>query len=570
MKPLNSSWAQGRHWGTEVNLTHAAHGPTLQFDIAGLVSLRTRLPPDCLFSLPKAHDILIALIAKGYLVLLDDLNHGLVVSCQPVPDGPMDDAPSVVGFALAAMAGGAQALRIESLAYVRAVRARTAAPIIGIVKEDRTDTAVRITATTELAAALCDAGADIVAFDATRRPRPATVRELIATIKARGKLAMADCSDIEDAREALAAGADLVGTTLSGYTGGVIPTGPDLDLISAMRRLTPNVVAEGRIHTPAQAAEALRRGARCVVVGSALTRTEHATSWFRSAMDAAVPSRAETVLAIDIGGTKILAGLVEGDAVRSEVTLPTDQAAGPDAWLDAVAGHFSASQEQYSRVAVAVSGLVADGRWSALNPATLRLPADYRLSHRLEQLFGVPAFAANDAQAAAWGEYCYGAGEREDLVFLTISTGIGGGIVLAGRPLLGLAGHFGLLRSASTGGPIENDISGRWIAAQARQAGHDMTGAEVFAAAAGGQEWADGIIAGSARKVALLCADIQLIVDPRRIVMGGGIGLAAGFIARVERELAELQPRLRPNLVPARLGTRAGIVGVANLAVSGP
>ena len=250
--------------------------------------------------------------------------------------------------------------------------------------------------------------------------------------------------------------------------------------------------------------------------------------------------------------------------------MPTDQAAGPDAWLEAVARHFPASSGLYSRVAVAVSGLVAEGRWSALNPATLRLPADYRLTGRLTELFGVPAFAANDAQAAAWGEYCYGAGEREDLVFLTVSTGIGGGIVLAGRPLLGLAGHFGLLRSSSATGPIENDISGRWIAAEARRAGHDITAVEVFAAAASGQEWADAIITSSARNVALLCADIQLMVDPRRIVLGGGIGLAAGFIERVERELTGLQPRLRPRLVPARLGVRAGVIGIANLASARP
>ena len=107
---------------------------------------------------------------------VDSLRDALIVSCQPVPGGPMDNAASVVGFALAALAGGARGLRIESLAYVRAVRMVTTAPIIGIVKQDRTDSPVRITPTLELATGLCDAGADIVAFDATRRTRPVAAR----------------------------------------------------------------------------------------------------------------------------------------------------------------------------------------------------------------------------------------------------------------------------------------------------------------------------------------------------------------------------------------------------------
>jgi len=499
---------------------------------------------------------------------IEDLENGLVVSCQPVPGGPLDDARSVVGFALAALAGGAIALRIESLAYVRAVRANTKAPIIGIVKQDRTDTAVRITPTRDQAIALCDAGADIVAVDATRRPRPEKVTDLIAAIRQRGKLAMADCSDIDDAREALAAGADLVGSTMSGYTGGQVPNGPDYELLTAMRRLTPYVVAEGRVHTPAQAGEALRRGAYCVVVGSALTRTEHATAWFKSAIDVAAHAPSvETVLAIDIGGTKTVAALATGAVISDVVTFPTDEKSGPDAWLAAIAQHIPAGRGRYTRVAAAVTGLIDGGRWSALNPTTLDLPADYPLMQRMEHIFAAPAFAANDAQAAAWGEHRYGAGEGGDLVFLTISTGIGGGIVINGRPLLGLAGHFGLLGSSSPEGPLENAVSGRWIASEAKASGHDVSAVEVFAAAASAEPWADRIVSTSAQRVARLCADIQLQFDPPRIVIGGGIGLAPGFLERVRSRVAGLNSRLRPELVAARLGPHAGLIGVADLSL---
>jgi N-acetylmannosamine-6-phosphate 2-epimerase/N-acetylmannosamine kinase len=500
-------------------------------------------------------------------VQLAAIENGLMVSCQPVPDGPMDSAPMVVGFALAALAGGARALRVESLPYLAAVRAATAAPIGGIIKHDRPDTPVRITPTIEQAQALAAAGADIVAFDATRRPRPASVPDLIAAIHAAGRLAMADCSDLEDARQALAAGVDIVGTTLSGYTGGPEPDGPDFELIGAMRALTPHVVAEGRIHTPAQAAEARRRGAFCVVVGSALTRTEHATSWFAAAVEGASAAPG-TVLAIDIGGTKLLAGLVTGDRVDATVTVPTAREAGPDAWLAAIAERTADWRGRFMRAGIAVTGLVDGGHWFGLNPATLGVPDDFPLTERLAERFGVPAFAANDAQAAAWGEHRFGAGERQDMVFLTISTGIGGGVVLGGRPRLGLAGHFGVLRSPSSGhaGPFENEVSGRWIAAEAGRAGHATDAAGVFAEAAGGAAWAEAIIAASAEKVARLAADIPLMFDPQRIVVGGGIGLAPGYLERVRANLEGLRPRLRPLLAPARLGVNAGLVGVADLA----
>lgn len=498
------------------------------------------------------------------------LARSLIASCQPVAGGPMDNADCVVGFALAALAGGADALRIESLHYVRAVRAETDAPIIGIVKQDRADTEVRITPTVELAVELCEAGSDIVAFDATRRSRPAAVTDLVAAIRSRGKIAMADCSDLEDAREALVAGADLVGTTLSGYTGGPMPEEPDFALISAMRGLSPYVVAEGRIHHPEQAAEALRRGAFCVVVGSALTRTEHATSWFRGAMDAAIAGfdqPGSPTLAIDIGGTKILTGLVLGGSVQIERTMPTDPQGGPDHWLSEVAQLTSDWSGHYSKVAVAVTGLVDDGMWSSLNPQTLAVPERFPLAARAEQRLGAPAFAVNDAQAAAWGEYRFGAGNNEDLVFLTISTGIGGGVVIDGRLRSGLAGHFGLTRGPSSDheSPLEDEASGRWIADQARRAGRDMSAVGVFASAAKGEIWAEKIVALTARRIARLCADIQLVIDPVRIIIGGGIGLAPTFIERIERELAELAPRLRPRVVPAGLKTRAGLVGAADL-----
>ncbi|MGH6859939.1 MAG: putative N-acetylmannosamine-6-phosphate 2-epimerase [Phyllobacterium sp.] len=502
---------------------------------------------------------------------IEQLKHALIVSCQPVPDGPMDHAEMVAAFALAAIEGGADAVRIESVDYVRAVRQATDMPIIGIVKRDLQTSPVRITPYVSDAVALAEAGADIIAFDATSRPRPDPIADIVAAIHASGALAMADCSTVEDGRAALAAGADCVGSTLSGYIEGPVPAAPDFDLIAGLRALTPKVIAEGRIKTPQQAIEALHRGAFSVVVGSAITRTEHVTSWFMQAIGAEIAlmdkPEGETVLALDIGGTKTMACLVKAGTVLQELQFPTDRELGPDRWLEAVEIKAAGWHGSYTRVAAAVTGIVVDGTWSALNPATLNLPGPYALVSRLQETFGVDATALNDAQCAAWGEYLFGAGARDDMVFLTVSTGIGGGIVVNGRLLQGTAGHFGLLQGDEAR-PLEDSISGHWMTAQARAAGHDMAGPEIFAAARSGAAWASQIIALSASRLAVLCQNIQLALDPKRIVLGGGIGLADGYIEQVRGGLIFPTPSLRPTLVNARLGRHAGVIGAAELAIA--
>jgi putative N-acetylmannosamine-6-phosphate epimerase len=216
--------------------------------------------------------------------VLQRLERGLIVSCQPVPGGPMDQAEIVRAFALAALDGGAVGLRIESATYVAAVRAATPVPIIGLVKRDLEESPVRITPWPQDVRDLLAAGADIVAFDATRRQRPVPVGDLVAAISSGGGLAMADCACLADAEAALAAGAAILGSTLSGYTGGPEPRTPDLALVAGMARLGAWAVAEGRIRTPNEAAMALKFGARAVVVGSAITRPEHVTQWFVEAM----------------------------------------------------------------------------------------------------------------------------------------------------------------------------------------------------------------------------------------------------------------------------------------------
>jgi N-acylglucosamine-6-phosphate 2-epimerase len=217
---------------------------------------------------------------------------GLIVSCQPLEGSAMDSDDIVVAMALAAQAGGASALRIEGAARVRQVVAQVSIPVVGIVKRDLADSPVRITPLLDDVDALCVAGAAVVAVDATQRLRPVPVAALLERIKQGHCLAMADCSCLADGLLARDLGFDWVGSTLSGYTSDTLcadNSPPDWALIRHLSQQGCWVVAEGRLRTPADAAQALREGARAVTVGSAITRVEHITSWFVQALSPPVP-----------------------------------------------------------------------------------------------------------------------------------------------------------------------------------------------------------------------------------------------------------------------------------------
>lgn len=274
-----------------------------------------------------------------------------------------------------------------------------------------------------------------------------------------------------------------------------------------------------------------------------------------------------SVLAFDIGGTKTLAALVVGGNVVESLRFPTVRNASPDSWLESLDQSTSEWSGRYRDIGFAVSGQVCDGVWSTLNPTTLSIPRNFPLAARAKTTFGLEPILINDAQAAAFGEFTHGAGRGDHMVFLTISSGVGGGIVANGEIVLGktgLAGHFGQTRD-DTGERLEDRVSGLWMAAQALASGHDVTAKEVFEAADAGERWAEAIIEQSARRVARLCADIAWTLDPARIVIGGGVGMAPGYLERISMHLNDIPSAGRPPLVRAELGAFAGILGVAAL-----
>jgi N-acetylmannosamine-6-phosphate 2-epimerase / N-acetylmannosamine kinase len=222
----------------------------------------------------------------------------------------------------------------------------------------------------------------------------------------------------------------------------------------------------------------------------------------------------------------------------------------------------------YSRVGAAVTGLVLDGKWFALNPETLPIPEAFPLAEKLASRFNCPTAICNDAQAAAWGEYVYGAGERRDMIFLTISSGIGGGIISGGRLITGargLAGSLGQTLWPPTGERLETLASGFGMSRAASSVGHSADAKQIFEAAKRGEEWAISIVQSASEKIAAALVNLQALIDPDRIVLGGGVGRVPDFHSLLSSALSKVAERVRPRIVPARLGVESGVLGVAHI-----
>lgn len=188
-------------------------------------------------------------------------------------------------FARAAELGGAGGIRANGPADVRAIRRDCALPIIGINKWRQSKWPVYITPTLAAARAVQRAGADIIAVDATHRPRRGGLgpEELIATVHRELQCpVMADIDTLEEGQAAAEAGADIVATTLAGYTEQRIASpGPDLDLVRALSSaLSVPVFCEGRIWRPEDVAAAFAAGAYAVVIGTAVTNPMEITRRF--------------------------------------------------------------------------------------------------------------------------------------------------------------------------------------------------------------------------------------------------------------------------------------------------
>jgi len=206
------------------------------------------------------------------------ISRGLIVSCQAEGDSPFNSSQMIFAFAKAAEIGGAVGVRLEGIKNIEYSAKKISIPIIGIIKGKYKSGEVLITPTFEDAKKIADAGAQIIGIDATNRIRPdgSSSYEIIKRIKDDLKIPVfADVSTVMEGLSAVRAGADYIGTTLSGYTkySRKKNEGPDLKLVSELSKVTKvPVFCEGRVRNPDDVTAALDQGAYGVVVGTAITQ----------------------------------------------------------------------------------------------------------------------------------------------------------------------------------------------------------------------------------------------------------------------------------------------------------
>ncbi|MBD2626391.1 N-acetylmannosamine-6-phosphate 2-epimerase [Trichormus variabilis] len=220
---------------------------------------------------------------------MTNLQKGLIVSCQAPVDSPLHDAYVIAAMAQAAVNNGAVGVRIDTPNHIQAVREKVQVPIIGLWKQVITGSDVYITPQFHHAVAVAQAGADIIAIDATTRNRPGDEKliDIINRIHQElGKPVMADVDTFAAAKLAVDAGADIVGTTLFGYTAETktfAPPGWKL-LTQIVENLDTFIICEGGISSPEMARKALDLGADAVVVGGAITGIDLLVKAYKSVL----------------------------------------------------------------------------------------------------------------------------------------------------------------------------------------------------------------------------------------------------------------------------------------------
>jgi len=217
--------------------------------------------------------------------IIESIKNGLIVSCQARPGNPLRGSIYMAAMAEAAQLGGAVAIRADGPDDISEIKKRTDIPVIGIYKTEPSPEIPYITPDFEHAEAIAKLGVEIIALDATNRPRPdgTDVAKLIKRIKEElGVLVMADIATFEEGVAADEAGADLVATTLSGYTTySPLTKGPDLELVRKLKKtIKAPIIAEGRFTSPADLAEGIKAGAHAVVIGKAITNIQFNTELF--------------------------------------------------------------------------------------------------------------------------------------------------------------------------------------------------------------------------------------------------------------------------------------------------
>lgn len=286
----------------------------------------------------------------------------------------------------------------------------------------------------------------------------------------------------------------------------------------------------------------------------------------------------KSCLTVDIGGTKIAAAIIESGKVIRRQQTPTPSSSNPKDMDKALERLLTPLISEVSTVAVASTGIIKDGILTALNPLNLGGLNNYPLRRVIENITKKPTVAINDAQAAAWAEYQTLELNRVNMAFITVSTGVGAGVVINNDLLIGtngIAGHAGHTLADPNGpicgcgrrGCVESIASGTAIG-QAGKAffGDDCTGEIVFKYFSQNDPNAIDIVNRSARAIAHLIADLKMVLDIELVTLGGSVGLAPHYLDRVQHYLAQQPSPYQTKVQHARCGADAGLIGAAHWA----
>jgi glucokinase len=308
---------------------------------------------------------------------------------------------------------------------------------------------------------------------------------------------------------------------------------------------------------------------------------------------------ARQVIAVDLGGTNVRAGVVsESGQILFHIARPTSSAAGPAVVMAEIAEVVAEARRQ-ATAPLPVIGVSAPGPLDTLRGVALTMQSlagfdGFPLKSELEQALGGPVLLENDGIAGAIGEWRFGAGRGlGHMVYVTLSTGIGGGIIADGRPLRGrsgLAGHVGHIFFTAPwqrhpGGTMtcfEDYASASALGHRARREIGDeprsalagaapLDAAAIVRAAEAGDAFAARLLDDEARAVGLGLASLVHVLNPERIVLGGGLALG---LPRIAGQIAGfMEEQLKPGfgatpVVLAELGGHSCLVGAAALALS--
>jgi len=310
-------------------------------------------------------------------------------------------------------------------------------------------------------------------------------------------------------------------------------------------------------------------------------------------------------IGIDVGGTKVLGGVVdEAGKVLTTARKDTPRQGG-SALTQTIANVAKELLEQHSVASVGVSaaGFVSSDRKTMLATPNIADWNGVDLDNQLTKLIGLPVVIENDANAAAWGEAKFGAGKNQDhMMMLTVGTGIGGGIVVNGalyRGAFGIAAEFGHMRVVPEGhicgcgarGCFEQYASGNALLRHAREAINaspeiarnllsrgdgtvaGLTGQAITDAARDGDPVALAAFNTTGQWLGAGIASLAVLLDPACVVIGGGVIDAGEILLKPTRESLERNMPFAgkhpyPQIIAAQLGNEAGLVGVADLARS--